>query len=125
MAQVGRSNGAAPKLFIKPSAFYPMLNDGQNDHLFSIGSSQSGDAQYLMVHRRDSINQENPGTPMSIWPFSPSESFAFPKPPDPVGDRNLAYSRPSSSGTFAVRNSLYSIQLPSSPTSIPPTLPWS
>ncbi|KAF9564196.1 hypothetical protein CPC08DRAFT_631737 [Agrocybe pediades] len=41
---------------------------------------------------------------MSVRPFSPSESFAFPKPPDPVGDRNSAYSRPSSSGTYAIRN---------------------
>ena len=121
MAEVGRSNGAAPKLVIEPSAFYPTLNDGQNDHRFSIGSGQSGDAQYLMVHHRDSVNPESPGTPMSVRPFSPSESFAFPKPPDPVGDRNSAYSRPSSGGTFAVRNSLRSIQLPSSPTSIPPT----
>ncbi|KAF8887094.1 hypothetical protein BD779DRAFT_1611590 [Infundibulicybe gibba] len=36
---------------------------------------------------------------MSVRPFSPSESFAFPKPPQ-EGDRNSTLSRPPSSGTL-------------------------
>ncbi|KAG6376850.1 hypothetical protein JVT61DRAFT_876 [Boletus reticuloceps] len=44
-----------------------------------LSNGSDPDAQYLTV----STGQDNldPSTPMSVRPFSPSESFAFPKPP--------------------------------------------
>jgi hypothetical protein len=51
---------------------------------FSVGSVSSvgsdGEAQYLYVDRNSLLKPEL-GTPMSVRPFSPTESFAFPKPP--------------------------------------------
>ncbi|PPQ79768.1 hypothetical protein CVT25_003321 [Psilocybe cyanescens] len=99
MAEIGRSNGNIPALTIDTSHFSsaPVIIESR----FSVSSQVSAEtgSEYLVVHHRDSLN---PGTPMSVRPFSPSESFAFPRPPDPVGDRNSAYSRPSSSGTLAM-----------------------
>ncbi|KAF8882925.1 hypothetical protein CPB84DRAFT_196943 [Gymnopilus junonius] len=108
MAEVGRGNGAAPSLVLDTSYFASTdANVNASDPRFSIGSGHSNasetslNAQYLVVHPRDSLNNNNtnnnePFTPMSVRPFSPSESFAFPRPPDPVGDRTSAYSRVSS-----------------------------
>ncbi|KAG9316036.1 hypothetical protein JVU11DRAFT_3698 [Chiua virens] len=45
-----------------------------------LSSGSDPDAQYLTVTGQDSME---PSTPMSVRPFSPSESFAFPKPPGP------------------------------------------
>ncbi|KAF8178000.1 hypothetical protein BJ912DRAFT_1063341 [Pholiota molesta] len=98
MAEVGRTDGRVPALVIDVSHF-------GNDPRFSIGSQGSNDSQYLVVNHRDSTTTgEMVGTPMSVRPFSPSESFAFPKPPDPAGDRTSGYSRPSSTATTATLN---------------------
>jgi hypothetical protein len=120
MAEVGRANGSAPTLILDLSQF-PSTN-GQIDNRFSIGSGHSGQSeksQYLVVRHRDSIDPEL-GTPMSVRPFSPSESFAFPKPPDPAGDRASAYSRPSSIATLAMMKTPTSGSFQASGT-IPPT----
>ncbi|KAH9480868.1 hypothetical protein JR316_0007470 [Psilocybe cubensis] len=99
MAEIGRANGNVPALTIDVSHFAP--TPAIFEKRVSTCSQVSGEStsEYLVVHHRDSLN---PGTPMSVRPFSPSESFSFPRPPDPVGDRNSAYSRPSSSGTLAM-----------------------
>ncbi|KAF8157821.1 hypothetical protein B0H34DRAFT_430394 [Crassisporium funariophilum] len=125
MAEVGRGNGATPALIIDTSHFDATAPPANR---FSIGSAHSGDSQYLVVHHRDSLNPEGTGlTPMSVRPFSPSESFAFPKPPDPVGDRTSAYSRPSSSATLGMMKSpILSAMIPPTPavpTSMAPSPP--
>jgi hypothetical protein len=51
------------------------------------------DAQYLVVS--SDLNPPGLSSPMSVRPFSPSESFAFPKPP-PCAEENKA----SASSTF-------------------------
>ncbi|TFK34182.1 hypothetical protein BDQ12DRAFT_613939 [Crucibulum laeve] len=107
-----------------------MLNNASR---FSVGSAGSGSSdqysQYLVVHHRDSMNPEE-RTPMSVRPFSPSESFAFPKPPPTDGDRTSMFSggsRPQSSITLATpksaRGSTYALSHPSLPPT--PSLPTS
>ncbi|KAF9474203.1 hypothetical protein BDN70DRAFT_816091 [Pholiota conissans] len=68
---------------------------------------------------------------MSVRPFSPSESFAFPKPPDPVDRSSTAYSKRSSTTTVSNKspdssphNSHVEIipPIPSAPTFPPPAL---
>ena len=83
MAETGRRNGTRPDLVI--NTFDENNRDSYNDIRFSIGSDHSDHSQYLIVH---SINPDLVGqpTPMSVRPFSPSESFSFPKPPEPFTD---------------------------------------
>ncbi|KJA24365.1 hypothetical protein HYPSUDRAFT_101921, partial [Hypholoma sublateritium FD-334 SS-4] len=54
---------------------------------------------------------------MSVRPFSPSESFAFPKPPESAGDRTSAYSRPVSLAASGILSPV------ASPSRIPPIPP--
>ncbi|KAJ3564316.1 hypothetical protein NP233_g8372 [Leucocoprinus birnbaumii] len=71
---------------------------------FSVGTvsslSSDGQGQWLVVNR-DTLAPEV-GTPMSVRPFSPTESFAFPKPPTEKssGDWGSQFSRPASAHTL-------------------------
>jgi len=99
MAEMGRGNALRPALIINT---YDEDKDPSSDVRFSIGSAGSDHSQYLIVHNRNSANPDILGgnTPMSVRPFSPSESFAFPKPPEPAAG-SVAGSRPSSSAMSA------------------------
>ena len=88
MAEIGRVNTSPLQLSIEPSRY----NTEVPDKRFSIGSNHSENSQYLFVNLRNSLQL----TPLTGQAFSPSQAFAFPKPPSPVGDRASAYSRPSS-----------------------------
>lgn len=116
MAEIGRANGNIPSLTIDISHFTstPAIIEKRVSTSSRLSAETSSD--YLVVHHRDSLN---PGTPMSVRPFSPSESFSFPRPPDPAGDRNSAYSRPSSSGTLAMMQAGAHFSFHSS--NVPPT----
>lgn len=63
--------------------------------------SQNSDtyAQYLTVANSGFMEAGGIRTPMSVRPFSPSESFAFPKPPKESSDRSSTQSRPLSTMT--------------------------
>ena len=100
MAEVGRGNGTRPALFINTYENTPVLSIIEESR-FSIGSVGSDHSQYLIVNDRHSGNPDTPGgiTPMSVRPFSPSESFAFPKPPEPAAGSAAGSSRPSSYAT--------------------------
>ncbi|EGN93782.1 hypothetical protein SERLA73DRAFT_188886 [Serpula lacrymans var. lacrymans S7.3] len=56
------------------SSMNSMMSNGSDDN-----------SQYLLAPDVNRIGQEV-STPMSVRPFSPSESFAFPKPPSQSGD---------------------------------------
>ena len=88
MAEVGRMNVSSLQVGIEPSH----SNAEVSDKRFSIGSNHSESSQYLFVNLRNSLQL----TPATGQTFSAAQSFAFPKPPSPVGDRTSAYSRPSS-----------------------------
>ena len=90
MAEMGRGNASRPA-FVIDLGGTSNNNLGENRH--SIGSVGSDRSQYITVSHRNSANPEL--TPMSVRPFSPSESFAFPKPPEPVASG----SRPTSNAT--------------------------
>jgi hypothetical protein len=104
LAETGRGNASRPLLVINISDKNHNSNlEGNRD---SIGSAGSDRSQYLIVPQRDSTNPDPlANTPMSVRPFSPSESFAFPKPPEPVaagsGPTYVAsgLSRPTSNAT--------------------------
>lgn len=116
MAEVGRADGTAPTLLIDIVQFGSSANEAR----FSVGSQGStGSSQYLVVNHRDSMQtaEVSGSTPMSVRPFSPSESFAFPKPPEAAGDRASAYSRPTSIAASGVLSPV------ASPTRIPPVPP--
>ncbi|KAJ3503213.1 hypothetical protein NLJ89_g8533 [Agrocybe chaxingu] len=136
MAEVGRDKATAPMFVFESSHFNSNSNSNSNAR-FSVGSAHSENSQYLVVHHRDSLNPEI-GTPMSVRPFSPSESFAFPKPPEAASARNSVHSRPatassthSASGTFSAKDiddaipptpalpQLHLLQSPVSPSSNP------
>ncbi|KIM41179.1 hypothetical protein M413DRAFT_445880 [Hebeloma cylindrosporum] len=110
MAEVGRANTTSLQLAINPSPH----NNEVPDKRFSIGSNHSENSQYLFVNIRNSLQL----TPLTGQAFSPSEAFAFPKPPSPAGDRASAYSRPSSHQGTAV-----SMKRPDSDDSFFPSLP--
>ena len=84
MAEMGRGNASRPALVIDLEGH---SNNNRAENRLSIGSVGSDRSQYLVVSHRNSLSA-NPdllvATPMSVRPFSPSESFAFPKPPEPV-----------------------------------------
>jgi hypothetical protein len=79
MAEVGRVNAS--------SRYHTEVPDNR----FSIGSNHSENSQFLFVDLRNSLEDRAATTG-----HSPSESFAFPKPPSPIADRTSAYSRPYS-----------------------------
>ena len=111
MAEIGRGNGTRPTLIIGTSD--ENNNDNTPDYRFSIGSDGSDHSQYVIVPHPSSANSDLLATtPMSVRPFSPSESFAFPRPPEPAADGS---SRPTSSA----------LSVPTTPskTSAPPGLP--
>ena len=111
MAEVGRMNASSLQVAIESSH----SNAEGPDKRFSIGSNHSENSQYLFVNLRNSLQL----TPMTGQTFSAAQSFAFPKPPSPVGDRTSAFSRPSSHhGTAAA-----TIQRPNSDDSFFPSLP--
>jgi len=91
MAEVGRANASALPVLLDPSHF-------SDDNRFSLNSNHSENSQFLFVNIRNSLQDL---TPKSGKAFSPSESFAFPKPPSPIGDRVSAYSRRSTSTATA------------------------
>ena len=94
MAELGRADGRAPTLLTINTSHIPPETDFDAQQRLSVGSGHSGSSQYLVVHHRDSMQTET-GTPMSVRPFSPTEAFSFPKPPD-ASERNSTYSRPTS-----------------------------
>jgi hypothetical protein len=74
MAEVGRANGTAPSLILDTS-------DQQNR--FSIGSANSDNSQFLVIHHRESLQPETWASVASCM-----ETFPFPKPP-PVDSASL------------------------------------
>ena len=114
MAEVGRVTASSLQTFIDPSRYNTEIPDTR----FSVGSNHSENSQFLFVNLRSSL-QINPETDQAL---SPSESFAFPKPPPPAGDRTSAYSRPiSNHGTLrATMNSDNSIFASLPPVPSPP-----
>jgi hypothetical protein len=80
MAEMGRGNASRPALVINLEG---NGNNNLGENRYSTGSAGSDHSQYLIINHRSSANTEA-ATPMSVRPFSPSESFAFPKPPEPV-----------------------------------------
>ncbi|KAG6856427.1 hypothetical protein H0H87_004553 [Tephrocybe sp. NHM501043] len=85
--------------FDKAQAPLVTLNRTSVHSARSVASDGSG-AQYLEVPNGDTNGQEVT-TPMSVRPFSPSESFAFPKPPNKQsGDWSSSSVRPTSSHTY-------------------------
>ena len=113
---MGRSNISRPVLVINLEG---KTNNTLGENRHSLGSVNSDHSQYLVVsHRNSSDLDEQTSTPMSVRPFSPSESFAFPKPPEPAavgsstGSVAGTSSRPMSNAT--------SLTLPTPP--LPPGL---
>ncbi|KAH7885460.1 hypothetical protein F5I97DRAFT_1393413 [Phlebopus sp. FC_14] len=51
-----------------------------------MSNGSNPDTQYLLVNGNNSAAEAGPLTPMSVRPFSPSESFVFPKPPPQQGN---------------------------------------
>lgn len=62
-------------------------NGAKETSRFSTGSSGSGNSQYLFTPAASTSSPQGLHTPMSVRPFSPSESFSFPKPPSQAGER--------------------------------------
>lgn len=63
-----------------------------------LSNGSEPDAQYLTVSGQDNLEPPNP---MSVRPFSPSESFVFPKPPaPPFVSRTQGAGSPRSSATL-------------------------
>lgn len=124
MAEMGRGNVSRP-----PALLINLEGNGNNnleENRYSIGSAGSDHSQYLIVHHRNSMNPDlQVPTPMSVRPFSPSESFAFPKPPEPVaaasGSVSIAggSSRPTSSATSVTLAPPLPPGLPSIPSLVP------
>lgn len=82
MAEVGRANASS-----RHHTEFP-------EHRFSLGSNHSDDSQFLFVDLRNSSDDH-----AATIGHSPSQSFAFPKPPSPIAS---AYSRSSGNkGTSA------------------------
>jgi len=76
MAEIGRPIGTDPALILD-------INADQNR--FSIGSANSHNSQFLVVHHRESLQHETSASLMSC-----TESFPFPKPPlSSSADRTL------------------------------------
>lgn len=77
---------------------------------FSVASSRSTSSdphsQYVVIRSADtlSLNSNNnfAATPMSVRPFSPSESFAFPKPPPTSGEWGSLYSKRQSANNSSI-----------------------
>ena len=81
-AEIGRGNASRPALVINT---FNERNE-KEENRSSVASAGSDRSQYLIVPDRNSTNPDPlANTPMSVRPFSPSESFAFPKPPEPAG----------------------------------------
>ena len=99
MAEMGRGNASRPTLVINIEG---NGNNNSEQNRYSIASAGSDHSQYLIVSHRNSANPDQQvTTPMSVRPFSPSESFAFPKPPEPVAGSvaGTNSSRPTSRAT--------------------------
>ena len=88
MAEVRRVTASSLQAAIDPSR----CNSQVPENRFSVSSNHSENSQFLFVNLRSSLQI----TPSTDHTFSPSQSFAFPKPPSLAGDRTSAYSRPSS-----------------------------
>ena len=76
MAEIGRPNGTDPAL---------VLDINTDLNRFSIGSGNSHNSQFLVVHHRESLQHDYSASVMSC-----TESFSFPKPPP---DRNVMNTR--------------------------------
>ena len=112
--EIGRGNASRPGLVI--NTFNEKNDNNSEEPRYSIASAGSDRSQYLIVHHRNSANLDPlVNTPMSVRPFSPFESFAFPKPPEPTGS-----GRASVVGASKHTRSLTSI---TSATFPPPGLP--
>jgi len=109
MAEVGRANATALPVLLDPSH----SNDKVPDNRFSLNSSDSENSQYLFVNIRNSLQNLIPKPGEA---FSPSEIFAFPKPPSPIVKRASRHS--TSTGTVAG-----TIRTPNSDDSYFPALP--
>ncbi|KAF8799972.1 hypothetical protein BYT27DRAFT_7342716 [Phlegmacium glaucopus] len=123
MAEMGRGNASRPALIINTQ---DDDNQPYNDVRFSIGSTGSG--QYLFVHSRNSSDPQGGNTPMSVRPFSASESFAFPKPPEPAAG-SVGGPSSATSAKFSVTSSNAGVSppgipvIPTIPLTTPPTPP--
>ncbi|KAG6809029.1 hypothetical protein H0H92_001910 [Tricholoma furcatifolium] len=131
MAEIRGDDNAGPFQPFSPNsalADSPVLITFDNSHpspivakkrasTHSVASNGSG-AQYLIVPGMNTDGQEVT-TPMSVRPFSPSESFLFPKPPKEQSGGDL--SRRLSSTTSRSGATVYAIS--SDPFSDPAPLP--
>jgi hypothetical protein len=88
MAEVRRVTASSLQAVIDPSR----CNTQVPENRFSMGSNHSESSQFLFINLRSSLQI----TPSEDHTFSPSQSFAFPKPPSLAGDRTSAYIRPTS-----------------------------
>jgi len=97
MAEVGRSNGAAPALVFDINA----------DPRFSIGSAGSHNSQFLIIHRESLLHEATSS--------ARTEFFPFPKPP--IADRVSLHSKISWSSQPELKQDgdLFCISAPSSP----------
>ena len=123
MAEMGRSNASRPALVINLEG---NSNNNLEENRHSIGSAGSDHSQYLIVHHRNSTNPDpQVSTPMSVRPFSPSESFAFPKPPEPVapGSGSVSVAGSSSRPTSNATSVTLPPPLPPGLSSIPSLMP--
>lgn len=130
MAEMGRGNASRPGLVIE--TFGENNKNDLEGNRHSIASAGSDRSQYLIVHPRNSMNPDPlANTPMSVRPFSPSESFAFPKPPEPgaaagsgPASQASGISRPTSSDTTVTLTAISALPgLPSLPTFMPLNVP--
>jgi len=96
MAEVGRSNGAAPTLVLDINA----------DPRFSIGSAGSHNSQFLIIHHRESLLHEATSSACT-------EAFPFPKPP--IADRASLHSKASWRSESKQDGDMFCVPAPSSP----------
>lgn len=99
---------SSPQITVPQFTFTATGAATNKDSRFSVGTISSvgsdGQGQWLIVNR-NSLMVPEIGTPMSVRPFSPTESFAFPKPPTTAdkttsGEWGSTFSRPTSSHTL-------------------------
>ena len=103
MAQVGERNSV-----LVPFASAAARRQSMN----SMTSNGSDEGQYLAAY---DMNDQGPTTPMSVRPFSPNESFSFPKPPS-SGTKSRPISTSTSGSSFVSANP-NGVSYPQSPAS--------
>jgi hypothetical protein len=76
---------------VEPYTDKPPSN-GDRTSVYSLGSNSShgSNAQYLAAPPAAQVRNSGEVSPMSVRPFSPTESFAFPKPPNESRPNTMA-----------------------------------